>query len=89
MEFTPKQVRNGADQGAEGHNTAVTDAGPATSLPIGTAVAAGNNMADHGHDWFDSPAGSGSGGHMVGPDGPMFEWDSGLAINDVEGGGSS
>jgi hypothetical protein len=34
---------------------------------------------------FQTPAGSGRGGHTVGAGGSMFEWDAGLAIDEGTG----
>ncbi len=38
--------------------------------------------------FMSSPQGAGAGGHQIGGRGDMYVWDSGLAITDVEGGGS-
>lgn len=76
--FTPKQERNGTAVGADGHNTAVAAEGPMPAIPMAEATAVGVAYADKGRQVFD-------GGTM---DGVSFEWDAGLAVNDVEGGGS-
>ncbi len=58
----------------------------AVTVKGGTDV--GHN-AGEGRGLMDSPQGSGSGGHSdIGGGGSMWEWDAGLAIGDIEGGGS-
>ena len=84
--FTPKQVRNGADQGAAGHNTAVANMADMPDIPLGAAESAAAEVMAEAHALMTMPAGSGVDGHMVGLHGSVTEWDSGLAINDVEGG---
>jgi hypothetical protein len=79
MDFTPKQVRNGADIGG-GDNASVAMPGPMpdTAAVMSQSTSAGNNYSELGHQQMLEPSGS-----TV-----SFEWDAGLAINDVEGGGS-
>jgi hypothetical protein len=80
MAFTDKQIRNGADQGGGEQNTATP--GPSAQADIaaakGQAEAAGMSNMSEGHAMAGTLA-----GHGV-----SFEWDAGLAISDIEGGGS-
>ncbi len=48
--FTAKQVRNGTNIGADGHNTAVDDMGPLPAIPMDAAMAQGNAYNDTGLD---------------------------------------
>jgi hypothetical protein len=88
--FTDKQVRNGADQGGGGQNTAIPgpDSTPDIAGLIPVSVSAAMTRLEEGHAMIESPQGSGVDGHQVGAGGSMWEWDSGLAVNDVEGSGS-
>lgn len=79
MAFTQKQERNGTDIGADGHNSAVVNEGPIPAIPMGAAMGAAAAYSDQGHVVFDGGMSEGM---------ANFEWDAGLAINDVEGGGS-
>lgn len=76
---TPKQQRNGADTGAPGTGATMAQPGPDVTKQVAStkrqAEAAGNRRASA--PMLDKPAG-----------GASFVWDEGLAINDVEGGGS-
>lgn len=88
---TPKQDRNGVPgPGATGGNVAMP--GPDATKEIAgvmrQAEAAANTRKEQTAGFIESPAGAGVSGHQIGGGGSMFEWDSGLAINDVEGGGS-
>lgn len=76
MAFTPKQERQGTAIGAPGHNSADSNEGPMPAPPVGQATAAGVGAMTEGHPMVNVLA-----EHAV-----SFEWDSGLAINDVEGG---
>jgi hypothetical protein len=79
--FTPKQVRQGTDIGADGHNTAVDDAGPMVAPPVAEAMAVGMEYSGYGKAVF-------SGASVAGADlvtGETFVWDSGLAIADQPG----
>jgi len=88
MAFTSKQQRNGADVGGADQNTAQPGPSPDVGgLMSGSQAAAEVKMAE-AHAFWTSPAGSGVAGHQIGGYGAMFEWDAGLAIHDVEGGGS-
>ena len=85
MAFTGKQIRNGADQGAPGHNSAIANEGPMDAPPMEQATAAGMKYQEYGAVVF-------AGGDIADKDlviGSTFQWDDGLAVNDVEGGGSS
>ena len=80
MAFTGKQERNGTNIGAPGHNSAIANEGPMPAIPMAQAMAAADGTYNTpGHSVF---LGGGQEG-MV-----SMEWDAGLAINDVEGGGS-
>jgi hypothetical protein len=85
MGLTPKQERNGIPEMLPGHVTA--EPGPMAAPPVAAATAAVVPIQQEAHGLWTTPAGAGA--QDIGPTGPMFEWDSGLAINDVEGGGSS
>lgn len=74
--FTEKQIRNGADQGAAGHNTAVDDMGPMPAVPMTEAMSAADTYSNAGKAVFD-------GGGMEGM--VSFVWDSGLAVADQPG----
>jgi hypothetical protein len=97
--FTAKQERNGADMGGGGQNTAqpsVSLPGDIAALKAQAEAAAASVMGDVGpgqntgeaRGLLESPQGSGVDGHEIGSHGAMWEWDAGLAINDIEGGGS-
>ena len=87
MAYTDKQMRNGATGDSGTQNTAVSGPMPADvgGLMQQAESAAAATMAE-GHALMESPQGSGVSGHEVGTHGSTYEWDSGLAINDVEGG---
>jgi hypothetical protein len=76
---TPKQQRNGADTGAPGSGATMAQPGPDATREITStkrqAENAGNRRATA--SVFGRP-----------PHDPNVQWDAGLAINDVEGGGS-
>ncbi len=78
--FTPKQERNGTNIGADGHNTADANEAAMPALPVEAAMSAASGYSDTGKSVFD-------GGGLEGM--VSFEWDAGLAIVDVEGGGSA
>ena len=87
MVFTGKQQRNGADIGSPDSNNPMP--GPTPTVPLMEAQDAADVRMSEGHAFMTSPAGAGVEGHEIGGGGDMmFEWDAGLAINDVEGGGS-
>lgn len=77
---TPKQVRNGANTGAPGSGATVAKPGPDASGAIaaakGTAEAAAMRRASV--RYTNTPDVTST----------VQAWDAGLAINDVEGGGS-
>lgn len=89
---TPKQQRNGADTGAAGSGATTAQPGPDATKQITSTKRQAENAANarksEAAGLIQSPQGSGVSGHQIGGAGSMFEWDSGLAINDVEGGGS-
>ena len=92
MALTPKQDRNGVT--VEGGTQSQDELAMPSATPgdlaglMGQSQSAAEVRGGEGHDLINSPAGSGTAGHEVGGYGAMFEWDAGLAINDVEGGGS-
>jgi len=86
MAFTGKQVRNGADIGGADSNNPMP--GPMPTVPLSESQSAADVRMSEAHAFMTSPAGAGTAGHEIGGYGAMFEWDAGLAINDVEGGGS-
>jgi hypothetical protein len=79
MAFTPKQQRQGTDIGGADHNTAAAGPYPDVGSVMSQATAAGNAYNNSGHAVM---TGAGL------PDQAPREWDQGLAINDIEGGGS-
>jgi hypothetical protein len=86
--LTPKQERNGVGPDpAPGHSTAVP--GPDTTSIIspakGQSESAALGRAAETIAEFQTPAGSGRGGHTVGAGGSMFEWDAGLPIDEGTG----
>jgi hypothetical protein len=89
---TPKQVRNGADTGAPGSGATMNQPGPDVTRQVVSAKRQAESAADRRKDeaagLIQSPQGTGVSGHQIGANGDMFVWDSGLAVNDVEGGGS-
>ena len=86
---TPKQDRNGVPgPGATGGNVSMP--GPDSTGEIRSvmrqAEAAGNSRAAEAHsELLATPQGSGTGGHTLGAAGNMYEWDSGLAVNEPAG----
>ncbi len=91
MAFTAKQERNGADMGGGEQNTALP--GPSSQADIAAAKVQSESAAgvrgDEGAALLQSAQGAGVGGHPdIGGGGSMWEWDAGLAIGDIEGGGS-
>lgn len=88
--LTPKQQRNGITSEAGEQNSA--QPGPDVTRQVAStkrqAENAANARKNEAAGLIQSPQGSGLSGHQVGGAGDMFAWDSGLAINDVEGGGS-
>lgn len=76
MAFTPKQVRQGTDMGADGHNSAVANQADMVEVPIEAAQAAAAAYSDQGRQVFD-----GGGFEGVVP----FDWDAGLAIAEEPG----
>jgi hypothetical protein len=88
--LTPKQVRNGITSEAGEQNSA--QPGPDVTRQVASTMrqseAAANRRKNEPAGLIQSPKGSGVAGHRIGGGGDMFVWDSGLAINDVEGGGS-
>ena len=81
MALTPKQERNGIPEMV---STRETGPGPMPDCagPMEQAETAADDHAALAMHLFDTPAGSGLAGHDM----ASFEWDDGLAINDVEGG---
>jgi hypothetical protein len=90
MATGPRQERIGNTPVAGEQNSA--QPGPDATREIGSlkrqAEGAAERRKDEAAGLIRSPQGSGVAGHQIGGAGSMFEWDSGLAINDVEGGGS-
>jgi hypothetical protein len=88
--LTPKQQRNGITSEAGEQNSA--QPGPDVTKQVASvkrqAEAAADRRKREASGLLNSPQGSGVAGHQVGANGDMFVWDSGLAITDVEGGGS-
>ena len=86
---TPKQDRNGVPgPGATGGYVAMP--GPDATAEIKsvqrTAEAAGNaRKVETYNELLNTPAGSGAAGHTLGAGGNMYEWDSGLAVNEASG----
>lgn len=80
MALTPKQERNGIPAMAAGQATEIVDKGPMPDVPplVAQAMSAAIGTMTEGHAMMGALA-----GHAV-----SFEWDAGLAVNDVEGGGS-
>ena len=93
MAYTEKQQRNGAtgDGGERGFGgpSSVPDVGGLQSQAEG----AGNSRFDEGRGVFQSPQGSGpssssgpeNAGRQIGGYSSMFEWDSGLAVDEQPG----
>jgi hypothetical protein len=90
MATGPRQERIGNMPVAGEQNSA--QPGPDSTRQVASvkrqAEAAANQRKDEARGLISSPQGSGVAGHQIGGAGDMFMWDSGLAINDVEGGGS-
>lgn len=88
--LTPKQQRNGITSQAGEQNSA--QPGPDATRQVAAvkrqAENAANTRKNEAAGLIQSPQGSGVTGHEVGGGGSMWEWDAGLAITDVEGGGS-
>jgi hypothetical protein len=85
-----KQARNG-NVGVAGEQNTARPGPDATGQITSTkrqAEAAANRRKNEAAGLIQSPQGSGVAGHQIGGGGDMFGWDAGLAINDVEGGGS-
>ena len=86
---TPKQDRNGVPgPGATGGNVSMP--GPDSTAEIGSvkraAEAAGNaRKVETYNELLNTPQGSGTAGHTLGAGGNMYEWDSGLAVNEPAG----
>ena len=80
MAYTDKQQRNGATGSVATQNTAVPgpDATGVIAAAKAQAEAAATSHGVDGHAMAGELA-----GHAV-----SFEWDAGLAVNDVEGEGS-
>ncbi len=90
MATTPRQERIGNMPVAGEQNSA--QPGPDVTKQVAStkrqAEAAANRRMSDAHSLIESPQGAGVSGHEVGTGGSTWEWDAGLAINDVEGGGS-
>jgi len=91
MATGPRQERIGNMPVAGEQNSA--EAGPDVTRQVASvkrqAEAAANQRKRETQGFIESGQGSGLGGHAdIGTGGSTWEWDSGLAINDVEGGGS-
>lgn len=87
MAYTGKQERNGATGSGGEQNSAQPgpDSTAAIAGLLSQSQSAAENRGGDAKNLFVSPAGSGVGGHDVGAVGPMFEWDSGLAIAEQPG----
>ena len=84
MALTPKQERNGISvEGGTQSQEQLAQPGPMVTPPVGQAMAAAERTMAEAHDLF-----VGGGADGAGTQGSVPEWDSGLAVNDVEGGGS-
>jgi hypothetical protein len=97
MAYTAKQERNGATGDDGSQNSAQPGPVPVVAPLVTQSQAAATTVmgglivgqdGGEGRVLMESPQGSGIGGHQVGAHGSMWAWDDGLAINDVEGGGS-
>jgi len=88
MDYTGKQIRNGAT-GTVSDNPSYAQPGPDASGDITAAKSTAESAADARKQetagFITSPQGSGVGGHQMGGGGSMWEWDSGLAVNEVSG----
>ena len=86
MAYTDKQLRNGATGDSATQDTArpSVDLTATISGLQSQAEAAGNDRWNEGRGLIESPAGAG-GGREVGAGGSMWEWDAGLAINEMSG----
>jgi len=88
MAYTAKQLRNGATGDGGEQQSAQVGPGADVAGLMSTAEAAADARKRETAGFMQSPQGSGVGGHELGAGGDIWQWDSGLAINDVEGGGS-
>jgi hypothetical protein len=90
MATGPRQERIGNMPVAGEQNSA--QPGPDATRDITSVKRQAENAANRRKEetagFIQSPQGSGAGGHELGGAGDMYVWDSGLAISDVEGGGS-
>ena len=87
MAYTDKQVRNGATGSGGEQNSAQPGPNWAGDISAaqGTAEAAADARKQETAGFITSPQGSGVGGHQMGGGGSMWEWDSGLAVNEASG----
>lgn len=88
---TPKQDRNGVPGPAStGGN--VAQPGPDATGEIARVMKQAQNAADARKQqtagFIETSAGAGVDGHRIGAAATSYQWDDGLAVNDVEGGGS-
>ena len=93
MAITDKQARNGVPGPSDTHNTAQPGPMPDVSGPKIAAETEAIGRTSQGQDIFNSPAGSGPSSastiqdaeRQIGAAGNMWEWDSGLAIDELSG----
>lgn len=87
-DFTGKQQRNQADLGDGTRETGPTDwVGPVTSMAGEAKSVGAYRYGDQAYNtMFVTPFGTGvSGGEYMNPGGSMWDWDTGLAIDEMPG----
>ena len=92
-DYTPKQERNGATGSVATGNTAQPGPIPDLSGMKIASETAGLGRTDATQDIFQSPAGAGpspastveAAERQIGAQGNIWEWDSGLAVDEMSG----
>jgi len=83
---TQRHIHNGGGGSVSaGYAQPGPDATGDISAAKATAEAAADTRKQETAGFIQSPQGSGIGGHEMGAGGSMWEWDSGLAINELPG----
>jgi hypothetical protein len=85
----PQRQLHNDGPGPGGENPSYARPGPDATGDIraakSLAESAANARKNEAAGFIQSPQGSGVTGHEVGGGGAMWEWDAGLAINEVSG----
>ena len=88
MAFTGKQARNGADVGGGYQNSA--QPGPSSEADIASGARQAKSAAigwenQARDEFFNTAQGNTPVGRQIALDGALFEWDSGLAVDEQSG----